>query len=169
MRDLGVIIDSDVKFHSHVNSAVSKANQILSLISKSFVNLSSDMLPIFYKTLVRPLLEYGNLIWGPLYILDQRSVENIQRRATRLVPGMRYLPYTDRLRNLDIPSLSYRRKRGNMISLYQIFQDHIDLNISNFFVLASYLSTRENSKKLFKSRFSCHAYSKFFSTRVIND
>ena len=82
---------------------------------------------------------------------------------------MRHLPYTDRLRNLDIASLSYRRKQGDMISLYQIFQGHIDLNISDFFVLASYLSTRGNSKKLFKSRFLCHARSKFFSTHVIND
>ena len=43
MSNLGVIIDSDVKFHSHVNSAVSKVNRILSLISKSFVNLSTDI------------------------------------------------------------------------------------------------------------------------------
>ena len=100
MRDLGVIIDSDVKFHSHVNSAVSKANRILSLIRKSFVNL-------VYKTLVRPLLAYGYLIWGPFYILDQRLVENIQQRATCLVPSMRHLPYTDQLKKLDIPSLSY--------------------------------------------------------------
>ena len=70
MKDLGVIIDSDLKFHSHINSAVSKGIRILSLISKSFVNLSSDMLPILYKSLVRPLLENGNLIWGPFYILD---------------------------------------------------------------------------------------------------
>ena len=46
MRDLGVIIDSDLKFHSHVNTAVSKANRILSLLNRSFVNLSTDMLPI---------------------------------------------------------------------------------------------------------------------------
>ena len=77
MRDLGVIIDSDMKFHSHVSSAVSRANQVLSLISKSFINLSPDMLLILYKSMVRPLLEYGNLIWGPFYIQDQRLVESI--------------------------------------------------------------------------------------------
>ena len=80
------IIDSDLKFHSYVNTAVSKANQILSLVNRSFVNLSTDMLAT--HTLVRPLLEYGNLIWGPFYILDQRLVENVQRRATRLIPGI---------------------------------------------------------------------------------
>ena len=107
MRDLGVIIDSELKFHSHTNSAASKANRILSFISKSFINLSSDMLPILYKSLVRPLLEYGNPVWGPFYIPDQRIVESIQRRATRLVPCIRHLTYADRLSILSIPSLLY--------------------------------------------------------------
>ena len=107
MRDLGVIIDSELKFHSHTNSAASKANRILSLISKSFINFSSDMLPILYKSLVRPLLEYGNPEWGPFYIQDQKIVESIQRRATRLVPGIRHLTYADRLSILNIPSLLY--------------------------------------------------------------
>ena len=136
---------------------------------RSFVNLSTDMLPILYKSLVRPLLEYGNLIWGPFYILDQRLVENVQRRATRLVPGIGHLSYIDRLRTLNIPSLAYRRKRGDMLLLYQMFQGHIDLSISDFFALARYSSTRGHSRKIFKSRFSCRARSTFFSTRVISD
>ena len=100
-----------MKFHSHVNSAVSKGNRILLLLLIS----------------KRPLLEYGNLIWVHFTprSQDQRSVESIQWRATRLVLGMRHLAYIDRLRNLDIPSLSYQRKQGDMISLYQIFQGHI--------------------------------------------
>ena len=143
MRDLSLvhsIIDSDMKFHSHVSSA--KANRILQLISKSFVNLSPDMLPILYKSLVRPLLEYGKLIWGPFYIQDQRLIENIQRRATRLVTTVRHYSYTDRLTLLNLPSLSYRRKRGDMISLYLIIQGHIYLDISDLFTFASYSSTR---------------------------
>ena len=107
MRDLGVIIDSELKFHCHTNSAVSKANRILSFISKSFIIFSSDMLPILYKSLVRPLLEYGNPVWGPFYIQDQRIVESIQRRAIRLVPGIRHLTYADRLSILSISSLLY--------------------------------------------------------------
>ena len=53
-RDLGVIIDCELVFHSHTNSAISK---LLSLISKSLVNLSSDILPILYKSLATPFLE----------------------------------------------------------------------------------------------------------------
>ena len=35
--------------------------------------------------MVRPILEYGNVIWGPHYVLDQRKLEGVQRRATKLV------------------------------------------------------------------------------------
>ena len=92
-----------------------------------------------------------------------------QQRATRLVPGIGHLSYIDQLRTLNIPSLAYQRKRGDMLLLYQMFQGHIDLSISDFFALARYSSTRGHSRKIFKSRFSCRARSNFFSTCVISD
>ena len=106
------------------------------------------MLPILYKSLVRPLLEYGNPVWGPFYIQDQKIVESIQRRATRLVPGIRHLTYADRLSILNIPSLLYRRKRVDIITLYQIFHGLVDLELLDFFSLSSYSPTRGHSRKL---------------------
>ena len=44
MRDLSVDIDANLKFHSHSNSCVLKANHVLSVIAESFINLRSDML-----------------------------------------------------------------------------------------------------------------------------
>ena len=115
MRDLGVDIDANLKLRSHTNSCVLKANRILSVIAQSFINLSSDMLPVLYKSLVRPVLKYGNLIWSPFYIHDQIQIEKVQKRATRLVTTVSDLPYTDRLSALNLPSLAYRHRRGDMI------------------------------------------------------
>ena len=42
---------------------VSKARVILAVVNKSFVNLDEFTLPLLYKTLVRPHLEYGNVSW----------------------------------------------------------------------------------------------------------
>ena len=39
--------------------------------------------------MVRPLLEYGNVIWGPHYVLDQCKLEGVQRHATKLVSSLR--------------------------------------------------------------------------------
>ena len=51
------------------------------------------MLLSLYKTIVRPIVEYGNAIWGPHFALDQQSLENIQRRATKLIPTLQHVPY----------------------------------------------------------------------------
>ena len=63
----------------------------LGLISKSFEFLEPEMVSKLYKAQVRPILEYSNPVWGPTFILDQRKIENLQRRATRLVPVINYV------------------------------------------------------------------------------
>ena len=79
------------------------------------------MLSKLFTTLVRPILEYGNAIWGPLFTLDQRKVEKVQRQATRLLQSLHDKSYTERLSILSLPSLLYRRQRGDLIFLYQKF------------------------------------------------
>ena len=55
------------------------------------------MLLQLYKSFGHPILEYGNTVWGPMFVLDQRSVEKIQMRATKLVREIKDLSYVDRL------------------------------------------------------------------------
>ena len=63
------------------------------------------MMLSLYKTIVRPIVEYGNVIWGPHFALDQQSIEKIQRRATKLISTLHHVPYTNRLALLKLPSL----------------------------------------------------------------
>ncbi len=98
-KDLGVYIDSDLKFRRHVAQIVLKANQILGLIKVTFTCLDKCTLPRLFTALVCPHLEYGNTIWNPRFKLDEQA-EKVQRRATKLVPSIRDLPCTERLRQL---------------------------------------------------------------------
>ena len=95
-----------------------QANQMLGLIRKSFTNLNSKILPLLYKTLVRPHLEYANVVWGPIYISDLNIIESVQRRATRYIQNLSDLLYHDRLLYLNLPTLSYHRFRADMIMTY---------------------------------------------------
>ena len=117
-KDLGVLIDEQLKFRQHAAAAVAKANQILGLVKHSFAHLDAKTLPLLYKTLVRPHLEYGNALWGPFNAADRKLVERVQRRATRILPDLRHLTYEDRLKALKLPSLQYRRLRGDMILMF---------------------------------------------------
>ena len=75
-----------------------KANSILGLIKGSFVALDEDTLPLLFTSMVRPHLEYANIIWGPHFIGDIRAVELVQKRATKLIHILRNLPYRERLK-----------------------------------------------------------------------
>ena len=45
-------------------------------------------------------------------------------RATRMVPGLKRLPYEDRLRRLDIYSFTARRLRGDLIETYKLLHGY---------------------------------------------
>ena len=56
-RDLGVIVQSNLKWEEHIGKCVRKANQILGLISRAYFNKSQQNIMPLYKSLVRPHLE----------------------------------------------------------------------------------------------------------------
>ena len=114
-KDLGIVIDDELKFHKQTAAAIKKANGVLGVIKKSFALLDETTLPMLYKTLVRPHLEYGNVIWGPFYKEDIKAIEKVQRRATKMVPALKDMSYNQRLHELELPSLAHRRMRGDMI------------------------------------------------------
>ena len=59
-------------------------------------------------------------------------IEGVQRRATNQIPGFADLKYDERLRKLKLPSLKYRRHRGDMIEIYKIVSGKYDYQASNF-------------------------------------
>ena len=58
-------------------------------------------------------LEHGNAVWGPNYSGDIKMFEKFLRRATKIVTKINDLPYESRLRTLKLPTLVYRRRRGD--------------------------------------------------------
>ena len=67
-KDLGILFDA---FHQHASEPAMKANRVLACMRRGLLLQS-------YKSLVQPILEYSNVIWGPHYILDQHKVEGVQ-------------------------------------------------------------------------------------------
>ena len=90
------------------------------------------MFVCLYKSMVRPILEYGNIIWGPYYLIDQRKVETIQYRVTKLITRLQEKDYGTRLMELRLSSLYYRHQRGHVF-LHQIFHSLVDIDVNDFF------------------------------------
>ena len=122
-----------------------------------------------YKSMVRPHLEYGNAIWGPCNQGDIRMVEGIQRRATKLIPDLRGIPYEERLKKLNLPSLAYRRRRGDMILMYKLVNGLIRIDIRSLFTPSRSIATRGHAQRVFKQHATQLARRNTFSQRVVND
>ena len=66
-----------------------KANSMLGLIVRSFDYLDKNSYIRLYKAMIRPQLEYGNAVWHPYLRKDIDSIEALQKRFTKLIPGLR--------------------------------------------------------------------------------
>ena len=86
-KDLGVYIDSELKFDEHISNKVNKANAMVGLIRRSFSYLDGELFKKLYTCFVRPHLEYAQAIWQPHLVKQKRMIENVQIRATKLVDG----------------------------------------------------------------------------------
>ena len=167
-KDLGLVIDEDLKFHEQVAAAVGRANRVLGLVKRSFKALDSRSLPLLYRTLVRPHLEYANVVWGPTFRSDQDAIERVQRRATKLVRPLRHLQYQDRLRALNLPSMYYRRMRGDMIMAYQILTGCLRVRVADLLQLDTSDRTRGHHLKLKKRRVNSHLRQTSFCHRIVD-
>ena len=67
----------------------------MGLIRRTFTCLDEETFLLLYKALVRPHLEYANALWSLYKIKDIIAIENVQRRATKLVPSLKNLEYSD--------------------------------------------------------------------------
>ena len=126
-KDLGVVIDNKLNFHKHAAAAVKKGNSILGMIKKSFIAFDMKIVPLLYQSLVRPHLEYGNVVWGPFYKKDIQLIEKVQRRASKLIPNIRNLTYEERIRELKLPSRCHRRNRGEIIYAYKLLKGRLNM------------------------------------------
>lgn len=168
-KDLGVTFDSQLKFEEHIGQLAAKANSRLGLIRNTFTELpAKTMLPL-YKSLVRPLLEYAVGIWKPYLIKHIDTLERVQRRATKLVKGLKHLTYPERLKALKLDSLKYRRRRNDILQVYRLFNKIDNLDITDFFVLNDNSVTRGHNRKLAKLRANTNCRLHTFTHRVIND
>ena len=85
---------------------------------------SSNTLQQIYFTFA----ESPPIVWGPHFKGDMKAIERVQKLATRTIPVLKDLRYTERLKALDLRSLEYLRKKSDMIMYYNIVTGKIEIN-----------------------------------------
>ena len=168
-KDIGVTIDPSLNFEKHINEKVNKANSIFAVIRRSYMYLDKETFKPLYIALIRSHLEYANNVWSPYKQKDIDIIENVQRRATKQVIGLRDLSYPERLKLLNLPTLTHRRTRGDMIEVYKLLHNKYDTDVSTLLKLRSAQSSlRGHSLTLFKPRVNRNLRQNSFTIRVID-
>ena len=167
-KDLGVIVDNKFKFDEQCNIAARKGNQILGIIKRNFSYLDKDIFLRLYKGLVRPHLEYCIQAWNPHTKKNIKILEDVQRRATKLVREIRNLSYEDRIRYLGLTTLETRRIRGDMIETFKIISGKDNISTDTFFELDRNSVTRGHNYKLVKPRSRLNIRKFSFGHRVVD-
>ena len=64
-KDIGVIIDDQLDFESHISEKINKATEMFGLLQKSFNCLDRKTFTCLYKSMVKTHLDYTNSVWSP--------------------------------------------------------------------------------------------------------
>jgi len=104
----------------------SSANRITGLVRRNFKNIDFPGFLLLYKSMIRSHLEYAQTVWSPHKVKLIEALEKVQKRATKILPGLRHLSYSQRLQKLHLPTLVYRRARGDMIEVFKILHGYYD-------------------------------------------
>ena len=130
IKDLGVVLDSNLSFKPHISMAVSKSLQMLGFIkrcAKDFLNIPS--IKLLFCSLVRPHLDYCSCVWSPHYNVHIQAIERVQHKFLRFISYKEHqiseeINYTNIENSLNITTLQVRRMHKDLTMFYNILHSN---------------------------------------------
>ena len=118
---------------------------------------------------MRPVLEYANSTWNSSQRNNIDEIEAVQRRFTKRILEVKKLPYEERLKKTNLPSLEYRRFRGDLIETYKIAHNKYDkASVNTLFNFRTNSRLRGHNFTIIKNSSNKKLYHNFFTNRVCN-
>ena len=132
-KDLGVTMNANMKVSEQCRIAASKGNQVLGMIRRNITYKDKSLIIPLHKAIVTPHLEYCIHAWNPYLRKDVDMFDKIQRRATKLIPGLRDQTYEERLNECGLTTLEMRRLRRDQIEVFKILNGYENIYSNIFF------------------------------------
>jgi hypothetical protein len=128
IKDLGIILSSDLTFSEHISYVHNEAMRMLGFIRRQCWDFNNiHCLRTLYCSLVRSNIEYGSILWNPSQSGHINSLNKIQSNFLRYLSNKFAIHCTiDELAsNLGLNTLSSKRKFIDISFIYKILNDQI--------------------------------------------
>ena len=123
-KHLGIFISNDCTWHTHIKHITEKAWKRVNIMKKLKFLLDRKALETIYLSFIRPLLEYGNVVWSNAAQYELDELDKIQTECARISSGCTRLVSIESLNaEMNWESLSYRRYIQRMVLFYKIQND----------------------------------------------
>lgn len=120
-KHLGLYFTKDLKWGTHIEYIVNKAYTRIHVMKKLKFNLDRSSLETMYLSFIRPLLEYGDVVFDNCTLQDQELLENVQHEAARIVTGATKLISIQKLlEEVGWETLSNRRAKHKLTLFYKM-------------------------------------------------
>lgn len=143
IKYLGVHIQSNLKWNTHITKMTAKANRSLGVLRRNLAEAPQKTKLVAYKTSVRPILEYASQVWSPHNIGLSNTVDKVQRRAVRWVFFLkRFDSVTECLMSNNILSLHDRRREQDILLLRKIEAGLYEVKLNSYVRFTTTHNTR---------------------------
>ena len=98
-KHLGVTLSSNISWRAHIVNIYEKASKKLNLLKRFKFKLNRETLSKLYKSLIRPVMEYADVLWDGCTENESDLIEHVQYQAATVVVGA--MKGTSRVRLLE--------------------------------------------------------------------
>ena len=122
---MGLLLDTSLTFDEHIKGITSKVSQTIGLLRKLNDRLPRSSLTTIYKSFVRPLFRYGDVVVDMAYNnFFQQRLESLQYKASLAITGAIKGSSTEKLyQELGLESLQNRRWFRKLCAFYKIVKE----------------------------------------------
>ena len=163
-EDLSILRTADFVYSKHVAQLALKVNKLSGMMFKAFESRSWPFMQTLWQHHLRPKLECASQVWNTA--LGCAAIERVQRRYTKRMSGLRHVEYEERLERLELPSLSTRRDKVDLIFIHKLLNGKFDINTTEFDIQKTAGVTRDNGCNIVVKRPFTSTIAKSFTHRI---
>ena len=155
VKYLGVLIDSNMKFISHINAIINTLSRNLGMMCRVRPFVGNKQLLCLYNATVLPYINYCCFIWGSGYAHHTKKLLTLQKRAMRIIEGI-HIPQSANpvFKKYNILKIQDIAKLQMMLIMHRSICNTISPQIKNLFHLHNEGVYGIRQRKHFKSIFS---------------